>query len=194
VYVQEQGGGREGVQGLSGEEKEEMKSLLIGAGNSTERRIGGGEFTDLTVLDLPGADIINLLDAKEIVLHDLNVLPYPFEDDSFDEIHAYEVLEHCGAQGDVEFFFAQFNELHRILREGGHLCASVPLPGSVWAWADPGHRRVITVETLSFLQQEHYEQLGKTTCADYRPWIKGWWQIVWAEPHNDSLYFTLEAL
>jgi hypothetical protein len=59
----------------------DMKSLLIGAGNSTERRIGGGEFTDLTVLDLPGADIINLLDAKEIVLHDLNVLPYPFEDD-----------------------------------------------------------------------------------------------------------------
>jgi SAM-dependent methyltransferase len=161
-----------------------MKSLLLGSGNSVERRIGGGEFTDLTTLDLQGAD----------VLHDLNDLPYPFQDDEFDEIHAYEVLEHCGAQGDVKFFFGQFNEFHRILRPGGHFCASVPLPDSVWAWADPGHRRVITVETLSFLQKEHYDQLGKTTCADYRPWINGWWQIVWAEPHNDSLYFTLERL
>ena len=29
----------------------------------------------------------------------------PFGDDAFDEIHAYEVLEHTGRQGDWRFFF-----------------------------------------------------------------------------------------
>ncbi len=73
-------------------------------------------------------------DAKPDVLHDLESLPYPFESASFDAIHAYEVLEHTGRQGDWRFFFAQFSELWRLLRPGGYLVASTPLATSPWAF------------------------------------------------------------
>ena len=110
-----------------------MSELLLGAGNSTEKKMYllEKEWTDLTTLDLQDADIC----------HDLDVLPYPIEDASFDEIHAYEVLEHTGTQGDFRFFFAQFNEFHRILKDKGVMYISVPNYSSIWAFGDPGHRR-----------------------------------------------------
>lgn len=139
------------------------RELLIGAGVSKKKRLRfdmvPAEFENVTTLDIVG-------DAD--VVHDLDVLPYPFEDNAFDEIHAYEVLEHCGRQGDWRFFFAQFQEFWRILKPDGYFVATVPTWDSPWAWADPGHRRIITSETISYLYQSHYEQVGKTNCADYR--------------------------
>ena len=56
----------------------------------------------------------------------MNKLPLPFDNDTFDEIHAYEVLEHVGKQGDYIFFFAQFSDLYRILKPNGLLVAMSP--------------------------------------------------------------------
>jgi SAM-dependent methyltransferase len=161
-------------------------TLLLGSGSNHAKRLSwpdspDKEFTDLTTLDLSGADIT----------HDLETLPYPIQSMSFDEIHAYEVLEHTGAQGDFRFFFEQFNEFHRILRPGGHFCGSVPRVSSIWAWGDPGHKRVLPLCVFSFLTKPHYEQLGKTACADYRPWIKGWWELIYTDESSDCLYFIL---
>ena len=161
-----------------------IKSLLIGSGHSSKKRISyddSTEFDELVTLDLYNA----------YVVHDLEVLPYPFEDNEFDDIHAYEVLEHTGSQGDFKFFFEQFNEFHRILKPNGYLCASVPL--GKWIFGDPGHKRVIQKETLSFLTEVHYEQVGKTTSADYRPWIKGFWTIEGIQEGN-QLFFILRAV
>ena len=127
------------------------------------------------------------------VIHDLEDLPYPFDDDEFDDIHAYAILEHTGRQGDFRFFFKQFNEFHRILKPNGYLCAMVPLPDSVWAWADPGHTRIITRETLSFLTEEHYQQIGQTNSADYRSYIEGFWKGAGFYEQNELLVFMLQA-
>lgn len=54
------------------------------------------------------------------VVHDLNVFPYPFEDNSFDEIICYHILEHL----DKPFWVMR--ELHRILKPGGKLFIKVP--------------------------------------------------------------------
>ena len=150
-----------------------MRQLLVGSGTSREKRIvheltPGREFEGLVTLDLENADVI----------HDLNDLPYPFEDGEFDEIHAYEVLEHCGTQGDVRFFFDQFNEFHRILKPGGVFCCSVPDYRSIWAFGDPGHTRVLPPTVFNYLSESFYDQLGKTTCADYRRYIRGYWRCV----------------
>src|SRR5207253_648488 len=95
--------------------------------------------------------------------------PLPFENESFDEIHAYEVLEHLGGQGNWRFFFAEFTEYHRILAPHGSLYAAVPAWNSFWAWGDPSHKRIINEGTLSFLSQEEYaKQVGKTAMSDFR--------------------------
>jgi len=54
------------------------------------------------------------------VLHDLNRLPYPFADDTFDVIEAFHVIEHLDRP------FAVMKELHRILKPGGKLQVKVP--------------------------------------------------------------------
>lgn len=163
-----------------------MKTLLLGAGNSLKKRIVFADspdklFTDVTTLDFEGADIN----------HDLEVMPYPIETASFDEIHAYEVLEHTGSQGDFRFFFEQWNEFHRILRPGGYFCGSVPREDSIWAWGDPGHKRVLPESIFNFLAEEYYDQLGETPCADYRPWIKGWWHPLSSQKSDDCFFFIL---
>ena len=164
-----------------------MRQLLLGAGTSREKRIvheltPDREFDELVTLDLQDADVV----------HDLNKLPYPFEDGEFDEIHAYEVLEHCGVQGDFRFFFDQFNEFHRILKPGGVFCGSVPDYRSIWAFGDPGHTRVLPPTVFNYLSESFYDQLGKTPCADYRPYIKGWWTPLGIQEKGELVYFLLQ--
>ncbi len=159
-----------------------MKSLFIGSGNSTKRKIDLGELDgEIVTLDLQDADVI----------HDLEIFPYPFPHSQFDEIHAYEVLEHTGLQGDVNFFFTQFNELRRILKDGGALCLSVPKIDSVWAFGDPGHKRILPQQVFSFLTESHYDQVGKTSCADYRHLIEGYWALEAMSTGGESLYVVL---
>ena len=139
--------------------------LLLGCGNDREKKITFPEiepnWVQLITLDWEPS-------CNPDVLHDLNILPYPFDDDVFDEIHAYEVLEHCGKQGDYRYFFQQFEELHRILKPGGYLIGTCPSWDSVWAWSDPGHARIISPKSLIFLSQKEYEQVGNTAMTDYR--------------------------
>ena len=63
------------------------------------------------------------VDRREVkcdVVHDLNIIPYPFPDDSADEIELSQVLEHLKEP------FVVMRELHRILKPGGRLTIRVP--------------------------------------------------------------------
>ena len=165
------------------------RELLIGAGENRKKKVRfseiGGEFENVTTLDVFGSS-----DVK----HDLDVLPYPFEDNTFDEIHAYEVLEHCGRQGDWKFFFAQFTEFHRILKPYGYFCGTVPMWDSPWAWGDPGHTRVITKDAIGFLSQEMYKQCGETACSDYRGVYKVDFKMIGVNESQHQLAFVIQAI
>jgi len=113
----------------------------------------------------------------------------PFEDERFSEIHAYEVLEHVGLQGDFRGFFAEFREYWRVLRPGGLLIGTVPAKGSDWDWDDPGHTRVITGRTLSFLTRELYSDLGKNAASDYGEYVDPcWWSLVLNDYPGSGIY------
>lgn len=128
------------------------------------------------------------------VVHDLETLPWPFADDAFDEVHAYEVLEHLGTQGDYRAFFAHFGEIYRILKPGGLLVATVPEWDSVWAWGDPSHRRVISDASLVFLDRAHYAlQVGKTAMTDFRWLWQGDFELVAADHAGVQFQFALQA-
>lgn len=165
-----------------------MKELLIGCGHSREKRLGvtGREtWANLTTLDMSSH-------VNPDVVHDLNDLPYPFEDEEFDEIHAYEVLEHCGRQGDFKFFFAQFRELDRILKPGGYIFITCPNWNGRWAWGDPGHTRIIGFEQLLYLDRSIYEDGCKTTSmTDYSAWWNGDLRVVSANTEGDGARWIL---
>lgn len=117
------------------------------------------------------------------------------EDNYFDEIHAYEVLEHTGQQGDYAFFFKQFTEFHRILKPGGFFFGTCPAWYSAAAWGDPSHTRVLTAMTLSFLsQQEYAEQVGKTQMSDFRYLYKADFRGIYVHEKTESLLFALQAI
>lgn len=166
-----------------------MKELLIGCGNNRSKRISFPEIGDKWG-ELVTLDIDDEVDAD--VHHDLSVLPLPFETGEFDAIHAYQVLEHCGRQGDWKFFFDQFYEFWRILKPGGYFCGMVPMWDSPWAWGDPGHTRVIPAQALAFLEKSAYEQVGKTSMTDYRRWWKGDFEIVLVQEGEHELGFVLK--
>lgn len=165
-----------------------MSELLIGCGNDRRKKktFDSFEWTDLTTIDHDpncGADVI----------HELEDLPWPFADNSFDEVHAYEVLEHLGKQGDFRSFFAHFAEIYRILKPGGHLFATCPKWDSIWAWGDPSHTRIISRASLVFLNQEQYRnQVGKTAMTDFRWLWKGDFEPVHTD-EDDGFTFVLKA-
>jgi len=168
-----------------------VRELLIGCGKQRKKviyRPGNQDFQDVTTLDINP-------DHNPDVVWDLNDLPLPFEDNTFDEIHAYEVLEHCGFQGDYKFFFAQFADFWRILKGGGILYGSSPAWDSKWAWGDPSHTRIISPESLTFLSQAQYKkQVGETPMSDFRYVYSANFQCVWKETKSESFRFALEAI
>lgn len=165
--------------------------LLIGCGARRTKLLapeGAETWTDLVTLDINP-------DHKPDVVHDLTVLPLPFADDTFDEIHAYEVLEHTGQQGDWRFFFAQFTEFWRILKPGGHLLGSSPAMTSRWAWGEPGHTRIVSHELLTFLSQAEYaRQVGNGAMTDYRFVYKADFKVEFARDTPTVFWFGLEAI
>lgn len=160
--------------------------LLIGCGHEKQKKMsttGKQEWTDLVTLDMTS-------DVKPDVLWDLNHLPLPFNDETFEEIHAYDVLEHVGQQGDFKTFFKQFDEFHRILKPGGHFYGITPMWDCLWAWGDPGHTRVITAGTLTFLDRSQYDKGNNMT--DYRSFFSSDWEIVHAQELDERFTFVLK--
>jgi cyclopropane fatty-acyl-phospholipid synthase-like methyltransferase len=167
------------------------RELLIGCGSNHEKRLtcdGSQVWENLTTLDYNP-------DHKPDVVWDLmSVSGLPFESDTFDEIHAYEVLEHTGAQGDYKFFFWQFSDFWRVLKPNGHLLVTCPSRHSVWALGDPSHTRVLQKEMLIFLDQDAYKEVGKTSISDFRSIYKAHFKHVHVNENQDEFHFVLKAI
>ena len=121
-----------------------------------------------------------------------------FRNNTFDEIHAYEVFEHLGSQGDAEAFFAHFYEVWRLLKPGGYFYATVPSRYSPWLWGDPSHRRAILPESLVFLDQRQYRAQcdipNPTPMSDFRPIWKGDFDVLDKRDNQSMFWFALQAI
>lgn len=168
----------------------EYRELLIGCGHRRQKIVrtpAGPDWLSLTTLDFNP-------DVKPDIVHDLRVRPLPFEPNSFDEIHAYEVLEHFGSQGDFLELFADFSEYWRLLKPNGFFCGTVPAEGTKSQWGDPGHCRTINEMTLAFLSQKAYAEVGKSPMTDYRWIYKVDFEPVFVQVQQESLCFVLRAI
>lgn len=88
---------------------------------------------------------------------DLETIPWPFEDNSVDEVVIEHVLEHIGASPNLHRQIIQ--ELYRICRNGALLRITFPHPRSDAYLIDPTHVRPLTASTM--------EMYSKKKCKDF---------------------------
>jgi hypothetical protein len=83
---------------------------------------------------------------------DLEVSPWPWPDNSADEVLLSHVLEHLGARPDV--YLGIIKELYRVCRDGAKVTIIVPHPRHDHYLNDPTHVRPITAEGIAMFSQE----------------------------------------
>lgn len=187
-----------------------MSELLLGCGHARDKRLALPgeplEWTDLVTLDNnPKAtvDVFCDLDTYEWSCRSITERGFQATDDFgflrlsyFHEVHAYEVLEHLGHQGSAEEFFSTFANIHRILRPGGHLFATVPSRYSAWLWGDPSHRRVICAESLAFLSQEVIAMNRRkgTAMSDFSALWDRDFKLISMNDNHQTFRFCLQAI
>jgi predicted SAM-dependent methyltransferase len=83
------------------------------------------------------------------VVCDLNKRPWPFGDDQFLEVFAYDVIEHCD---DVVL---TMEEIHRVCGDGAVLRITVPHFSCANAFTDPTHRHQFGWSSFHYFTREH---------------------------------------
>lgn len=94
--------------------------LDIGCGGNKQKG-----FVGMDKRKLSGVDIV----------HDLEVFPYPLDDESCLLIVGSHIVEHIKPWLMIDFM----NELWRLLQVEGQLALSTPYAGSPGYWQDPTH-------------------------------------------------------
>ncbi len=113
---------------------------------------------------LDGHVNVDLVALPEVdVVHDLDVLPWPFDDHSVKAIVAQDVFEHVA--DPIGFM----TEAHRVLESGGDLAIKSPHFRHQDAYTDPTHRRFCTPHTWDYwipgtpLYERHNAAYGAVT-------------------------------
>jgi len=133
--------------------------------------------------DYIGVDIAKT-EAVDII-HDLNIFPWPFEDNSVDEVfcsHYIEHIPHKDAYSEIKSVLNKctsfeefkrafldkgpekdglikfFDELYRILKPGGKAELIAPYYTSVRSFGDPTHERFISDWTPLYINKQWREQ------------------------------------
>ena len=82
------------------------------------------------------------------LVHDLNLIPWPFGDSQFSEVLAHDVLEHCD---DV---IAVLDEIHRICRNDALVKITVPHFSCMNAFTDPTHQHFFGWSSFHYVTGE----------------------------------------
>ena len=78
------------------------------------------------------------------VIHNLDVVPYPFPDNEFDLLIGNQVIEH------VDDVLAVVAELYRIARPGAIIRLDTPHFSDIASFTDPTHKHHLTTESFAY--------------------------------------------
>jgi len=105
------------------------------------------------------------------VTHDLESLPWPWEDGEFEEVRAIDVLEHLRME-----VHEWLGECWRIIQPGGLLTMRLPAWDNPVSYRDPTHHRVFHSESFDYWDPDLglWQEFGR----DYPGSELGrWWQV-----------------
>ena len=94
-------------------------------------------YVNVDHIKMPGVDVVM----------DLEHPPYPFKDNSVDEVYARHTFEH------IENLLPMMEELHRICAPGAKIRITVPYFASPAYARDPTHKRKFNIDTFAFFSE-----------------------------------------
>ncbi len=110
-----------------------MTNILdLGCGNAKE---SGAFGVDSRPMD--GVDLV----------HDLNTLPWPIDDNSFDQVRAAHIVEH------VDDVLGFFGEIHRVCRNDAIVLIDTPHFSNRCSFLDPTHKHAFSARFIEFIAQ-----------------------------------------
>lgn len=113
-----------------------MEILDIGCGNNKTPGAIGIDFNAETQAD---------------VVHDLNIFPYPFNDNEFDEVVCNQILEH------LDDVIRVMEEIYRVSRPGALVKIWVPHFSSADAYGDPTHKHFFSARSFNYFTGDYPE-------------------------------------
>jgi len=127
--------------------------VFLNLGSGSQPRMNG--VVNVDIVDLPEVDVV----------HDLDVLPWPWDNGRVTRIIAQDVFEHVA--NPIGFM----TESHRVLTTGGELFIKSPHWMHQDAYTDPTHKRFCTEFTWDYwikgtaLYERHNPAYGGVTFA-----------------------------
>lgn len=148
--------------------------------------------------NFPGTIGVDWIKADHIKInHDLNMTPWPIENNSADIVLAFQFMEH------TKDLFGTFNEIYRICKNGSRVIIEVPHFRYSSAFKDPTHIHYFTCKTINyFLKPNHtYTELPfrfklvklSIGWPANNPWTLKYWIKKWItkSPKNLEMYDNL---
>ncbi len=158
---------------------------------------------------IPGAVNVDMhASTRPDVVHDLNTRPWPFSDNSFEEIIASDVIEH------LDDIVATMEEIHRVGVGGAVVKLTVPHFSSANAFTDITHRHWFSWFSFHYFTGENefpfytsarFRRLVSTIIFTQTPLNRIVWRLAnrWPQRYERRwawilpawfLYFELEVL
>lgn len=96
------------------------------------------------------------------VVHNLDKFPYPFKDNSVDEVYARYILEHLDDTIKV------MEELHRICKPGARIFLFLPYFATCGAFIDPQHKRFFGFNSFDYFQKGYRDYDGLYSKVNFK--------------------------
>ena len=106
--------------------------------------------------------------SRADVIGDIDCLPYPFSDNSFDHVHAAHVIEHVA---DV---IGTMEEFHRLVRPGGTVFIVTPHYTDFSSFCDPTHRSHLNSYSFRYFGTNHggFDYYSKVRFREIKVYVK----------------------
>lgn len=111
-----------------------------------------------------GINVDILPEVEPDIICNVNKLPLPWEDNTFDRVIMSHIFEHLGDFGEtgksyIQWFTEFWREIWRVLKDGGWVELVAPYGQPEQVWGDPSHVRPLFPLTFLILSKKAYSKM-----------------------------------